>query len=279
MHHHPQYCPHQGLAWPAERASESPSIARLSPVDTTPCFRFVIAASASPGGRLLLPFRVRLARGTGTGPREGQIHAPPPTVLPAPGACLARGTGFRIAIDCAPVARGHDAVLSLRYRSERFPGRTAPASLPCSLGPRNGHWPPRGPNSCTTTHSIARTRGLLGPRNGLPNRHRPRESTVQTLRSAVMRRVAGGGKLECVFPWKLAPSIARTGRIARTRGLLGPRNGLPNRHRLRACRPWTRRRAFASLSQRALPREDGSCFPSVFAWPAERALAPEGAKF
>merc|ERR1711895_334619 len=220
MHHHPQYCPHQGLAWPAERASESPSIARLSPVDTTPCFRFVIAASASPGGRLLLPFRVRLARGTGTGPREGQIHVPPPTVLPAPGACLARGTGFRIAIDCAPVARGHDAVLSLRYRSERFPGRTAPASLPCSLGPRNGHWPPRGPNSCTTTH-----------------------------------------------------------RIARTRGLLGPRNGLPNRHRLRACRPWTRRRAFASLSQRALPREDGSCFPSVFAWPAERALAPEGAKF
>ena len=38
----------------------------------------------------------------------------------------------------------------------------------------------------------------------------------------------------------------------------------------RVCRPWTRRRAFASLSQRALPREDGSCFPSVFAWPGER---------
>ena len=59
----------------------------------------VAVASASPRGRLLLPFRVRLARGTGTGPRGGRIHAPPPTVLPAPGACLARGTGFRIAID------------------------------------------------------------------------------------------------------------------------------------------------------------------------------------
>ena len=138
----------------------------------------------------------------------------------------------------ASVARGHDAVLSLRYRSERFPERTAPASLPCSLGPRNGHWPPRGPNSCTTTHSIARTRGLLGPRNGLPNRHRsracrppgtdsadtgqPRESTVQTLRSAVMRRVAAGGKLECVFPWKLAPSITRTGRASEKPGLTKP---------------------------------------------------------
>ena len=39
----------------------------------------------------------------------------------------------------ASVARGHDAVLSLRYRSERIPERTAPASLgPCPLGPRNG---------------------------------------------------------------------------------------------------------------------------------------------
>ena len=38
----------------------------------------------------------------------------------------------------ASVARGHDAVLSLRYRSERVPERTAPANLPCSLGPRNG---------------------------------------------------------------------------------------------------------------------------------------------
>ena len=44
----------------------------------------------------------------------------------------------------------------------------------------------------------------------------------------------------------------------------------PKSMRSRVCRPWTRRRAFASLSQRALPREDGSCFPSVFAWPAER---------
>ena len=134
----------------------------------------------------------------------GRINQVTASVLTGPGGPHRR----------ASVARGHDAVLSLRYRSERFPGRTAPASLPCSLGPRNGHWPPRGPNSCTTTHSIARTRGLLGPRNGLPNRHRPRESTVQTLRSAVMRRVAAGGKLECVFPWKLAPSIARTGRAS-----------------------------------------------------------------
>ena len=44
----------------------------------------------------------------------------------------------------------------------------------------------------------------------------------------------------------------------------------PKSVRSRVCRPWTRRRAFASLSQRALPREDGSCFPSVFAWPGER---------
>ena len=111
--------------------------ARLSPVDTTPCFRFVIAASASPRGRLLLPFRVRLARGTG------------------------------------------------------FPNRHR--SRTCG--------PP----------------GTYGADTG-----QPRESTVQTLRSAVMRRVAAGGKLECVFPWKLAPSITRTGRASEKPGLTKP---------------------------------------------------------
>ena len=48
------------------------------------------------------------------------------------------GHFFRSPCDRASVARGHDAVLSLRYRSERFPERTAPASLRCSLGPGNG---------------------------------------------------------------------------------------------------------------------------------------------
>ena len=83
----------------------------------------------------------------------GRINQVTASVLTGPGGPHRR----------ASVARGHDAVLSLRYRSERIPERTAPASLPCSLGPRNGHWPPRGPNPCTTTHSIARTRGFAWP--------------------------------------------------------------------------------------------------------------------
>ena len=110
----------------------------------------------------------------------------------------------------ASVARGHDAVLSLRYRSERFPERTAPASLPCSLGPRNGL-----PNR-------HRSRACRPPGTDSADTGQPRESTVQTLRSAVMRRVAAGGKLECVFPWKLAPSITRTGRASEKPGLTKP---------------------------------------------------------
>ena len=96
--------------------SEVHAIARLSPVDTTPCFRFVIAASASPRGQLLQALvRVRLARGTG------------------------------------------------------FPNRH-------------------------------RSRACRPPGTDSADTGQPRESTVQTLRSAVMRRVAAGGKLECVFP-------------------------------------------------------------------------------
>ena len=58
----------------------------------------------------------------------GRINQVTASVLTGPGGPHRR----------ASVARGHDAVLSLRYRSERFPERTAPASLPCSLGPGNG---------------------------------------------------------------------------------------------------------------------------------------------
>ena len=41
-------------------------------------------------------------------------------------------------------------------------------------------------------------------------------STVSTLRSAVMRRVVARGQLECVCPWRLAPSQPRQRRELRS---------------------------------------------------------------
>ena len=121
-------------------------------MDTTPCFRFVIAASASPRGQLLPTFRVRLARGTG------------------------------------------------------FPNRHR--SRTCG--------PP----------------GTYGADTG-----QPRESTVQTLRSAVMRRVAAGGKLECVFPRLLAPSITVRAGLQKSRAHQAPDRRVPERCRSRVALP------------------------------------------
>ena len=115
-------------------------------MDTTPCFRFVIAASASPRGQLLLAFRVRLARGTG------------------------------------------------------FPNRH-------------------------------RSRACRPPGTDSADTGQPRESTVQTLRSAVMRRVAAGGKLECVFPRQLAPSIAVRAALQKARASQAPDRRVPERWR------------------------------------------------
>ena len=125
----------------------------------------------------------------------------------------------------ASVARGHDAVLSLRYRSERVPERTAPANLPCSLGPRNGL-----PNR-------HRSRACRPPGTDSADTGQPRESTVQTLRSAVMRRVAAGGKLECVFPRLLAPSITVRAGLQKSRAHQAPDRRVPERCRSRVALP------------------------------------------
>ena len=77
----------------------------------------------------------------------------------------------------ASVARGHDAVLSLLLPTFRV-------RLARGTGFPNRH----------------RSRTCGPPGTYGADTGQPRESTVQTLRSAVMRRVAAGGKLECVFP-------------------------------------------------------------------------------
>ena len=60
----------------------------------------------------------------------------------------------------------------------------------------------------STSSSIARMpparAGIADSRDNLVS------STVSTLRSAVMRRVVARGQLECVCPWRLAPSEPRS---------------------------------------------------------------------
>ena len=55
-------------------------------------------------------------------------------------------------------------------------------------------------------------------REGRQHRYRDNfmRSTVSTLRSAVMRRVVARGQLECVCPWRLAPSEPRPRREHRS---------------------------------------------------------------
>ena len=83
-----------------------------------------------------------------------------------------------------------------------------------------------------------RSRACRPPGTDSADTGQPRESTVQTLRSAVMRRVAAGGKLECVFPWLLAPSITVRAGLQKSRAHQAPDRRVPERCRSRVALPF-----------------------------------------
>ena len=114
------------------------------------------------------------------------------------------------------------------------------------------------------TRGGAVLRGRSSPKQ-LPERARQRDERGWWCMDRNRPRSSDRGLLPCMHHH---PRPSRC--LARSNNCFGddrPRRAAPPR----VCRPWTRRRAFASLSQRARPREDSSCQPSVFAWPAERA--------
>ena len=108
-----------------------------------------------------------------------------------------------------------------------------------------------------------RSRACRPPGTDSADTGQPRESTVQTLRSAVMRRVAAGGKLECVFPWKLAPSITRTGRASEKPGLTKPPTAAYRRGAVAVSPPSVRARGHIPSLNRS-ERRAKQCMQEIF---------------